>query len=437
MIELTRGNLLESGADALVNTVNCVGVMGRGIALQFKRLYPGVSRQYEKACKAGEVRLGRMFVVKTGLMPPEPRYIIHFPTKQHWKEKSRLENIEAGLAALIGDVERLALASIAVPPLGCGNGGLDWDAVRPLIESAFAKLPAVRLLLFPPTGAPEPENMPAGTKRPNMTLDRALLVWLLDRYAVPDYRSSKLEVQKLAYFLQVAGHPSSLNFVKSSYGPYVERLNHVLQSIEGHFIRGYGDRDEPASIRPLPEAPQDARLVLNRNARALEQVNRVARLIEGFETPYGMELLASVHWVVSREDVEAARDVEKAIEGVHAWSDRKRKLFKPAHIQKAWQRLRSEGWIGDSTVGGREAELLSKINQQFSGELRARYDDLVAKRRAESLTADELSELLDLTDRVESWEARRVEALAELSRLRNMTLGHLMKELGISAPSYE
>lgn len=149
MIVPTHGDLLAADADALVNAVNCVGVMGRGLAAQFKRAHPANFRIYAAACKRGEVVPGRMLIVETST--PRPRWIVNFPTKRHWRNPSQLDDIDAGLAALLDDVRRLGMRSIAVPPLGCGLGGLDWNAVRPRIERAFAALPDTAVLLYEPS----------------------------------------------------------------------------------------------------------------------------------------------------------------------------------------------------------------------------------------------------------------------------------------------
>jgi O-acetyl-ADP-ribose deacetylase (regulator of RNase III) len=149
MLELTTGNLLEADAEALVNTVNTEGVMGKGIALQFAKKFPELAEAYRLACKAGEVRPGRMHIYERSDML-NPRYVINFPTKRHWRSPSRMEDIESGLAALVAEIQRRGIRSIAVPPLGCGNGGLDWREVRPRIERALGALSGVRVLLYPP-----------------------------------------------------------------------------------------------------------------------------------------------------------------------------------------------------------------------------------------------------------------------------------------------
>jgi O-acetyl-ADP-ribose deacetylase (regulator of RNase III) len=254
--------------------------------------------------------------------------------------KSKIEDVKSGLVALVSEV-----TSIAIPPLGCGNGGLDWEVVKPLIISAFAELPDLRIMIFEPSGAPAAENMPVATKAPNMTRARAILIKLLEAYSIPGYELSKLEIQKLAYFLQKAGEPLKLQYIKHTFGPYAANLNHVLKHIEGHFIRGYGDGTGKGKIYVLPTGSETAKAFLDNELNAQEYLERVSNLIYGFETPYGMELLATVHWVVI-ENPEVAEDVEKVISLVHEWSDRKRNLFKPEHIRKAWQRLHEQNWFG-------------------------------------------------------------------------------------------
>jgi O-acetyl-ADP-ribose deacetylase (regulator of RNase III) len=349
MIEDAQGNLLEADVEALVNTVNTVGYMGKGIALQFKQAFPENFRAYAQAVRKGAVAPGRMLVVPTGFVT-NPRYVINFPTKRHWRGRSRMEDVEAGLKALVDEVKRLGIQSIAVPPLGCGNGGLDWQEVKPRIVQALQEVPGVRVLLFAPRGAPSPNEMPVRTRRPNMTPARALLVKLMEQYSSLAYRLTLLEVQKLAYFLQEAGEPLRLTYEPGHYGPYAANLNKVLERMEGHLMRGYGDSQKPdAEIGILNGAVQEADALLVSHGDSKERLKRVAELIEGFETPYGMELLSSVHWVSKHDG--SVRTADDAARAVHAWNDRKRRMFSTAHIQVAWSQLDATGWITGSGIG--------------------------------------------------------------------------------------
>ncbi|MBI2263604.1 MAG: macro domain-containing protein [Armatimonadetes bacterium] len=343
MITLSKGNILATDAEVLVNTVNCEGYMGKGIALQFKKAFPENFKAYERACRAGEVKPGSMFVFATGSMI-NPRYIINFPTKRKWREKSRIVDIKSGLHALAEEVHRLNVSSIAVPPLGCGLGGLKWGTVKPLIEGAFAELSEIQVLLFEPTGTPEAKAMPIGTKRPKLTLARALIIRLMQLYLAIAHRMTLLEIQKLAYFLQESGEPLQLKYVAHVYGPYAHNLNKVLETLEGHFIRGYGDSQRPnVEIELLPGAKDEADRFLNENRDSAERLERIAELIDRFETPYGMELLSSVHWVAVHETPQA-RDAEEAVGAILSWSERKRGMFRAEHIRIAWDRLNEQGW---------------------------------------------------------------------------------------------
>ena len=156
MIKEIRGNLLEAKAEALVNAVNCVGVMGKGIALQFCQMFSeDYFRDYKRACQNGDLKIGKVHVydiAKTRPLPQAvlPRFIINFPTKNHCREKSRIEYVESGLQSLVQTVKTHEIESIAMPALGCGLGGLDWGEVKPLIEKAFVPISNTELLLFPP-----------------------------------------------------------------------------------------------------------------------------------------------------------------------------------------------------------------------------------------------------------------------------------------------
>ena len=247
MMNFTHGDILKADVEAIVNTVNCVGVMGRGIALQFKKAWPDNFKAYKKACDAKEVTPGQMFVFATEQLT-NPRYIVNFPTKRHWRGASRIEDIESGLAALAQWIRESKVQSIAIPPLGAGLGGLDWPVVKTKIEYALGNFESVDIQVFEPLGAPENDRMVRNKAVPNMTPGRAALIELMRRYlnGLLDPNISLLEVHKLMYFMQELGEPLRLKFTKAPYGPYAENLSHVLNTIEGHMISGYADGgDQP------------------------------------------------------------------------------------------------------------------------------------------------------------------------------------------------
>lgn len=344
MINYTTGDILRADAEAVVNTVNCVGIMGCGIALQFKNAFPANFKAYEAACKTDEVQPGRMFVFETGTFT-NPKYIINFPTKRHWRGKSRMEDIASGLVALADEIRRRGIRSIAIPPLGSGLGGLNWTDVRSRIEAALLDIPELQVIVF------EPNSTPVTTKSrdvPTMSSGRAALVVLMNRYlgGLMDPFVTLLEVHKLMYFMQEAGEPLRLQYTKASYGPYAENLRHVLCAVEGHLVSGYADGgDAPdKQLELVPGAMKDADAFLSDKHDTAARFDRVAQLVEGFETPFGLELLATVHWVTTRENANSPED---AITKVYAWNERK-KRFSPRQIGIAFQILQSKGWMASA-----------------------------------------------------------------------------------------
>jgi O-acetyl-ADP-ribose deacetylase (regulator of RNase III) len=345
LIEMTSGDILKDDSEAIVNTVNCVGVMGRGIALQFKNAWPENFKAYEAACLRKEVQPGRMFIFETGHLT-SPRCIINFPTKRHWRGKSRIEDIEAGLQALVAEIRRRGITSVAIPPLGSGLGGLDWNDVRPRIEAALAAVPEVRVRIFEPKGAPESDHMQHRRDVPRMTPGRAALIGLMSRYirGLLDPSITLLEVHKLMYFMQAAGEPLRLNYVKGPYGPYGENLRHVLRAIEGHMVAGYADGGD-APNKPLtlvPGAEEEAARFLSEHGPTHDRLERVGALVEGFESASGLELLATVHWVAC--EPAASSELADVVPRIHAWNERKRQ-FTPRQIGIALTALKRQGWL--------------------------------------------------------------------------------------------
>lgn len=346
MVEYKKGDILNENTEALVNTVNCVGIMGRGIALQFKNAYPENFKSYAAACKRNEVRPGRMFVFETGQLT-NPRYIINFPTKRHWHGKSRIEDLEAGLVALAEVIRSRNIRSIAIPPLGSGLGGLGWSDVRPRIEMTLREFSNLKVIIFEPSDASADKRVNLSSDVPSMTAGRAALVELIHRYlgGLLDPFITLLEAHKLMYFMQQAGEPLRLKFTKGPYGPYAENLRHQLKAVEGHLVSGYANGgDAPdKQLQLVPGALEDACEFLKSKVETQKRLERVSRLVEGFESPFGLELLSTIHWIASMETVRSLDDV---VARVYAWNDRK-KQFSKRQIALAVNILSQQGWIKD------------------------------------------------------------------------------------------
>jgi O-acetyl-ADP-ribose deacetylase (regulator of RNase III) len=277
-----------------------------------------------------------------------PRFVINFPTKRHWRGKSRIEDIESGLEALVQEVRTRGIRSIAIPPLGAGLGGLDWPTVRERIEDAMAELPDVRVIVFEPKDAPASQVARRAPESTTMTPGRAALVGLMDRYlaGLLDPFVTLLEVHKLMYFMQEAGEPLRLRLAKAHYGPYAENLRHVLHEIEGSLVTGYGDGgDEPEKpLELLPGAVERARAALADRPETNERFDRVGRLVEGFESSFGLELLSTVHWVLAHEGAETD---EELVTKTYAWGERKRR-FSEHQILLAREVLAQKGFVSSS-----------------------------------------------------------------------------------------
>ncbi len=344
MIDYKTGDIFAEDVEALVNSVNCVGVMGRGIALQFKNVFPDNFRAYAEACRRGEVQPGRMFVCETDQLT-NPRYIINFPTKRHWRGKSRMEDIEAGLKALAREILERSIRSIAVPPLGSDLGGLNWADVRPRIDAALRGLEGVSVVVFTPGSAPADGRPNRSTDVPTMTPARAVLVTLMRRYlnGLLDPFVTLLEVHKLMYFMEKAGEPLRLRFEKGRYGPYAENLRHELRKVEGHLISGYRDGgDAPfKELELVPGAVEDAGTFLAGHPETRRRLKRVSDLVDGFESSFGLELLSTVHWVAGERPEAGESEI---VEYTYAWNPRKRQ-FSERQIKLALGTLAKGGWL--------------------------------------------------------------------------------------------
>lgn len=353
MTRYTQGNLLEARAEALVNTVNTVGVMGKGIALMFKERFADNYRHYAAACKAKEVHTGRMFVTETHELDG-PRWIVNFPTKQHWRAPSKLEWIVEGLQDLRRFIVENGVKSIAIPPLGAGNGGLDWTEVKPYIEKALGDLEGVDVLVFEPTERYQNVAKRSGVEK--LTPARALIAELVRRYWVLGMECSLLEIQKLAWFLErniersLPGDKSlDLRFTADKYGPFAYRLNHLLDSLDGSYLHCDKRIADAGSLDVIwfDDNRRDhlrAYLIGGDAKPYAEALEATARVIDGFESPFGMELLATVDWLLDREQCEPT--VAGILDGLRRWpagaeaAERKLRIFDERAIGIALNRLK-------------------------------------------------------------------------------------------------
>lgn len=348
MIVERSGNLLRDDAQALVNTVNTVGVMGKGLALQFRRAFPDNYEAYLRACADGVVQPGKVFVTPFG----EGRWVLNFPTKRHWRQRSRIEDIRDGLDDLIRILKDLRIESIAVPPLGCGNGGLPWDVVRPLIIEKLAPLD-VTVHLYGP-GTPSPEDMIRSEAPSKLTPSCARVLLGLRRYIATslsagvavDARTSLLEAHKVTYLMQAAGSGSQFEFEPGHYGPYSPNLDRAISRMEGHYLVGFGDGTggARADLRLLP-ASDDTDVLISDHDGISQAWDRVAAIATGYEYPDGMELLATVHYLATQGDTGSVIDPEEVARQVANWSDRKRRLFPAEDVTQAWFSLEGGGLL--------------------------------------------------------------------------------------------
>ncbi len=342
-IRTKKGDMFAEPVEALVNTVNCVGVMGKGVALEFKNRWPANFRAYKSLCDAKGLKPGQMFVFDTKeLFTSEgPRYLINFPTKAHWRSKSKMDYVEDGLDALVETIREHEITSIAIPPLGCGNGGLDWADVRPLIEAKLSILDGVDIVLFAPKHAADaPEHVHSGLP---MTFQRAILLKALndlERYF--DGSFDRISLQKIAYFLQALGVDFQLKFARNLHGPYSDTLKLAYVSMERHgMIDGFRSGERQSHVTPSGCAV--ANEFLNQAEPAANDIiDRLSKLVQGYESPYGLELLSSVHLLAHHE---GHFPVEKIIQAMQGWSEAKRNKFSEDAIRAAYDRLKEDGLL--------------------------------------------------------------------------------------------
>jgi len=344
MITYTTGNLLEAGTEALVNTVNTVGVMGKGIALQYAERYKTNLKQYKEACKSGTLAVGTLLAVKDADMHGE-RLIINFPTKKDWKHRSSYAYIEEGLKALVALIQERNIQSIALPPLGCGNGGLQWAKVKPMIEEHLGGLD-VRVVVYEPSAEIKQVLQKEATREVKLTPGRAMLLHALFNFERLGEPASLFVANKLAFFLKLLGEAQlkRLEFKPASYGPYSVQVQHVLYDLNGAYLRGLEQHDakpfEELELNYERRAEVEAYIARTLNAEQHARLGRLTDLVAGFRSTYALELLSSVAYLL---DQEPGMDVPAIQERMRSWSKRKEALADADSVRVAYEHLAAYG----------------------------------------------------------------------------------------------
>jgi O-acetyl-ADP-ribose deacetylase (regulator of RNase III) len=339
MIKYITGNILDSDAEALVNTVNTMGVMGKGVALQFKKAYPNNYKAYEIAAKNKEVRVGKMFVTIDSNTTTGERMIINFPTKTSWRKPSEYEYIEHGLEDLVEVIKDRQIKSIAIPPLGAGNGGLNWEQVKKLIAQKLGHL-NISIYVYEPTLQIQEHLM---QERVKLTDARALLLFVLYDLVSNGEYVSEFSSEKICYFLQRFGAKKyfKLEFDPNFYGPYSGKVRYVLNAINGSYLMGYSDMNkkpfEPLML--VSDAYETVKNHVESNNELLEIANKTIAFLSGFYSDFALELLSSIDYISTKEKTFDKLVIAK---GLEKWSDRKRTLFSnPKYLEVSLRHLQS------------------------------------------------------------------------------------------------
>lgn len=336
MITYRNGNILEANTEAIVNTVNTVGVMGKGIALQFKREFSDNFKAYKAAVDRGEVQTGKVFIYSHSIIE-NPKYIINFPTKKHWRNPSQISWIDEGLQDLRKRIPELGIKSIAIPPLGCGQGGLNWSLVKPLIISALKDLDIEVVLYEPSDKVKKDLKKQTDSSASKLTDSRAMLLSLLYDYRSMGEEASEFASEKLCYFLQLMGETQlDMDFKEGYYGPYSGKARFLLDAVNGYYIKGMEQMDakpfEALELVPdkKPEVEEYVEKRLTNDQRA--NLKKLSDVIDGFQTTYGLELLATVDFIRRKYKADTSEEISQQLE---QWSDRKAELFPAQHVKIA------------------------------------------------------------------------------------------------------
>lgn len=341
MIQYKTGNLLDSKAEALVNTVNTVGVMGKGIALQFKNIFPNNFKIYREACKNKNLKTGQLLVTDEESLLTGKKIIINFPTKTTWRLPSEYEYIEEGLIDLVKIIKNKDIKSIAIPPLGAGNGGLDWNKVKQQLEKHLSNIDC-DIHIYEPSSAIQ-EILKK--ERVKLTPARAMLLAVLYEMVRNGEFVTEFSSEKIAYFLQRFGGINAFNleFKPNFYGPYSGKVKHVLYYLNGSYIMGYSAKDKKPfeELALISDAEFEVEKFLNQPENIIFKtvVEKVKNFLTGFYSPFGLELLSTIDFIINEKQADTN---EKVIDELNKWSDRKKTMFtNPKFVQIAIENIKS------------------------------------------------------------------------------------------------
>jgi O-acetyl-ADP-ribose deacetylase (regulator of RNase III)/uncharacterized protein YwgA len=355
-IRVMTGDMFESDVQTLVNTVNTEGVMGKGIALQFKKRFPDMYEDYVARCKAGEVRLGQPYIYKERLYP----WIINFPTKKHWRSISHLENIVDGLDYLEAHYKEWGVTSLAVPPLGCGEGQLEWRVVGRVLFEHLSRF-EIPVTLYAPFGTPHEEltheflgsevegAFDQGPVR--LPPSWAALVEIVHRLEQEPYRwpVGRTMFQKIAYFATELGLPTNLEYSRGSFGPFASGLKRLQARLMANGLlqedkRIHGNTYVIRTGQAYAEGVAAYRTELSEWTEIIE---RVTDLFLRFDTTQA-EIAATVHFAANRM-VTPPRDRRatemQVFKAVKTWKMRRDPPLKDADVARTIRNLNVHGWI--------------------------------------------------------------------------------------------
>lgn len=325
MIKYVKGNIFDSNVSTLVNTVNTVGVMGKGIALQFKKTFPDNYNAYSKACKNGDIDIGKLFVYKDNNLITGEKIIINFPTKKDWKNSSEYSYIESGLDDLINVIQNNKIKNIAIPPLGAGNGGLEWERVKKIIEDKLSFLFDVEILVYEPTDYLKDVLK---KERVKLTDARALLLASLYDLVKNGEYVSEFSSEKLCYFMQLFGAEKffNLNFEPNFYGPYSGKVRFILNTLNGSYIMGFSDMSkkpfDPLTL--VGDGYNDVSEYLKDKPVLQDIVSKTTEFLSGFYSDFALELLSSIDYIAYNEKTFDKNIITTKL---NSWTDRKRSMF--------------------------------------------------------------------------------------------------------------